>query len=307
MLRLRSELKHVVPVAGLVGPVVTRLLIVTADDLGLTRRRQRGGPAGPRGRDRHGDVAAGRRPRVRRRRGDAARPADARAGRAPRARRGGPAAAVRPGDPDPRRRPGRVPAELPHGRAPRPRRPPRPRRRAPRARAPSCSACSASGVPVTHVDTHQHTHLWPTVATVVADLARDGRRAARSGSPAATRTRPSASGSGCCRAGPARRCVAAGRATTAGLRGSRRGRHLDADAVPRGRCDAAARRGARDARDQHPPGAGRATPTCAGSLGLPVGRRARHAHRPGGARRDRRRRLRPGRVRRPAPTTDGAA
>jgi predicted glycoside hydrolase/deacetylase ChbG (UPF0249 family) len=28
------------------------------------------------------------------------------------------------------------------------------------------------GVPVTHVDTHQHTHLWPTVATVVADLAR---------------------------------------------------------------------------------------------------------------------------------------
>ncbi|WP_456824327.1 ChbG/HpnK family deacetylase [Cellulomonas sp. P5_E12] len=28
------------------------------------------------------------------------------------------------------------------------------------------------GVPVTHVDTHQHTHLWPTVARVVADLAR---------------------------------------------------------------------------------------------------------------------------------------
>jgi predicted glycoside hydrolase/deacetylase ChbG (UPF0249 family) len=28
------------------------------------------------------------------------------------------------------------------------------------------------GVPVTHVDTHQHTHLWPTVATVVAELAR---------------------------------------------------------------------------------------------------------------------------------------
>lgn len=28
------------------------------------------------------------------------------------------------------------------------------------------------GVPVTHVDTHQHTHLWPTVAAVVADLAR---------------------------------------------------------------------------------------------------------------------------------------
>lgn len=28
------------------------------------------------------------------------------------------------------------------------------------------------GVPVTHVDTHQHTHLWPAVADVVADLAR---------------------------------------------------------------------------------------------------------------------------------------
>lgn len=27
------------------------------------------------------------------------------------------------------------------------------------------------GVPVTHVDTHQHTHLWPSVATVVAELA----------------------------------------------------------------------------------------------------------------------------------------
>ncbi|MGV8977987.1 MAG: ChbG/HpnK family deacetylase [Cellulomonas sp.] len=27
------------------------------------------------------------------------------------------------------------------------------------------------GVPVTHVDTHQHTHLWPTVGAVVTDLA----------------------------------------------------------------------------------------------------------------------------------------
>ncbi|MFI2753060.1 ChbG/HpnK family deacetylase [Cellulomonas sp. P22] len=29
------------------------------------------------------------------------------------------------------------------------------------------------GVPVTHVDTHQHTHLWPAVGDVVADLARE--------------------------------------------------------------------------------------------------------------------------------------
>ncbi|MBU4336469.1 MAG: ChbG/HpnK family deacetylase [Actinobacteria bacterium] len=28
------------------------------------------------------------------------------------------------------------------------------------------------GLPVTHVDTHQHTHLWPAVAAVVVDLAR---------------------------------------------------------------------------------------------------------------------------------------
>lgn len=29
------------------------------------------------------------------------------------------------------------------------------------------------GMPVTHVDTHQHTHLWPMVAAVVVDLARE--------------------------------------------------------------------------------------------------------------------------------------
>jgi predicted glycoside hydrolase/deacetylase ChbG (UPF0249 family) len=29
------------------------------------------------------------------------------------------------------------------------------------------------GVPVTHLDTHQHTHLWPAVAAVVVELARE--------------------------------------------------------------------------------------------------------------------------------------
>lgn len=29
------------------------------------------------------------------------------------------------------------------------------------------------GLPVTHVDTHQHTHLWPSVGQVVVDLARE--------------------------------------------------------------------------------------------------------------------------------------
>jgi predicted glycoside hydrolase/deacetylase ChbG (UPF0249 family) len=32
----------------------------------------------------------------------------------------------------------------------------------------------AIGVPLTHVDTHQHLHLWPLVRDVVIDLARDG-------------------------------------------------------------------------------------------------------------------------------------
>jgi chitin disaccharide deacetylase len=31
----------------------------------------------------------------------------------------------------------------------------------------------ASGLPVSHVDTHQHTHLWPLVGRVVAELARE--------------------------------------------------------------------------------------------------------------------------------------
>lgn len=32
---------------------------------------------------------------------------------------------------------------------------------------------TAAGLPVTHLDTHQHTHLWPAVGRVVAQLARD--------------------------------------------------------------------------------------------------------------------------------------
>lgn len=36
------------------------------------------------------------------------------------------------------------------------------------------------GVPVSHLDTHQHTHLWPAVAAAVCDLAREhGIRAVR--------------------------------------------------------------------------------------------------------------------------------
>jgi predicted glycoside hydrolase/deacetylase ChbG (UPF0249 family) len=35
-----------------------------------------------------------------------------------------------------------------------------------------------TGVPVTHVDTHQHTHLWPTVGRVVTELAAEAGVAA---------------------------------------------------------------------------------------------------------------------------------
>lgn len=34
-------------------------------------------------------------------------------------------------------------------------------------------AVRASGIPITHLDTHQHVHLWPPVAAVVLDLAAE--------------------------------------------------------------------------------------------------------------------------------------
>lgn len=49
----------------------------------------------------------------------------------------------------------------------------------------------AAGVVVTHLDTHQHTHLWPTVGRVVLDLAAD---AGVDGSAVAVRTPRSGSG-----------------------------------------------------------------------------------------------------------------
>ena len=36
------------------------------------------------------------------------------------------------------------------------------------------SALQGSGLALTHVDTHQHVHLWPSVARVVLDLADEG-------------------------------------------------------------------------------------------------------------------------------------
>lgn len=98
------------------------------------------------------------------------------------------------------------------------------------------------GVPVTHVDTHQHTHLWPGVARVVAELARDA------GIPVVRRPRSHARG-----------LVPAGVGTLSRLLGARLGRcglrstadyagldeagHLDSGRFARTLADAA-RRGA---------------------------------------------------------------
>ncbi len=49
----------------------------------------------------------------------------------------------------------------------------------------------SAGVRVTHLDTHQHTHLWPSVGRVVLDLAAD---AGANGSAVAVRTPRSGSG-----------------------------------------------------------------------------------------------------------------
>ena len=68
---------------------------------------------------------------------------------------------------------GALPALLPDRRRPRRGRPDRPPTTSPGSSAPSWSGCGGIGVPVTHLDTHQHTHLWPAVAAVVVDLARE--------------------------------------------------------------------------------------------------------------------------------------
>ena len=49
----------------------------------------------------------------------------------------------------------------------------------------------SAGVTVSHLDTHQHTHLWPAVAGVLVDLAR--QTAFRRSGPRGA--------SGCCRSG----------------------------------------------------------------------------------------------------------
>lgn len=98
------------------------------------------------------------------------------------------------------------------------------------------------GVPVTHVDTHQHTHLWPGVARVVTELARDAgitavrrpRSHARGLVPAGVRALSHLLG---------RRLDRRGLRSTADYAGLDEAGHLDAGRFARTLADAA-RRGA---------------------------------------------------------------
>ncbi|SOD97883.1 Predicted glycoside hydrolase or deacetylase ChbG, UPF0249 family [Blastococcus haudaquaticus] len=74
------------------------------------------------------------------------------------------------------------------------------------------------GVPLTHLDTHQHTHLWPAVAGVVVELAREaGIGAVRL--PGSSRTGPLGAGVRLLAGRLRRRLGRAGLATTDGYAG----------------------------------------------------------------------------------------
>jgi predicted glycoside hydrolase/deacetylase ChbG (UPF0249 family) len=109
-------------------------------------------------------------------------------------------------------------------------------------------------VPITHVDTHQHTHLWPAVARVVTDLARDaGIRAVRL---PRSRSGVVGAGVGVLARGLDRRVHRCGLVGTADYAGLDEAGHLDADRFAR-TLAAAARRGARSLEiNSHPGTAG---------------------------------------------------
>jgi predicted glycoside hydrolase/deacetylase ChbG (UPF0249 family) len=84
------------------------------------------------------------------------------------------------------------------------------------------------GVPVTHLDTHQHTHLWPGVAAVVVDLAREaGIRCVRL--PGSRRSGPLGAGVRLLAGRLRRRLGRAGLATTAGYAGLDEAGSLDGE------------------------------------------------------------------------------
>jgi predicted glycoside hydrolase/deacetylase ChbG (UPF0249 family) len=84
------------------------------------------------------------------------------------------------------------------------------------------------GVPVTHLDTHQHTHLWPAVAGVVVDLARAaGIRCVRL--PGSRRLGPAGLGVRLLAGRLRRRLDGAGLVTTGDYAGLDEAGHLDGD------------------------------------------------------------------------------
>jgi predicted glycoside hydrolase/deacetylase ChbG (UPF0249 family) len=84
------------------------------------------------------------------------------------------------------------------------------------------------GVPVTHLDTHQHTHLWPAVAAVVVDLAREaGIRSVRL--PTSRRRGPLGTGVRVLAGRLRRRLDRAALVTTDGYAGLDEAGHLDGE------------------------------------------------------------------------------
>ena len=88
------------------------------------------------------------------------------------------------------------------------------------------------GLPVTHLDTHQHTHLWPAVARVVVDLAREaGIPCVRL--PRSRRRGPLGSGVRLLAGRLRRRLDEAGLRTTGDYAGLDEAGHLDGDRFAR--------------------------------------------------------------------------
>ena len=111
------------------------------------------------------------------------------------------------------------------------------------------------GLPVTHLDTHQHTHLWPAVARVVTDLAAEHSIPVVR-LPASRRRGPLGAGVGALAALLARRIRARGLTTTADYAGLDEAGALDLPALDRS-LGGLARRGRPTAEiNSHPGEAG---------------------------------------------------